>query len=142
MALSTETLVALNPGQSALFAGYEWRLDGVRDAPGPNFTARRADVSVLVNGAVAFTMTPARRTFPVGRTTTTEAAIRTNGVRDLYLVLGEEREGGAVLRIHHNPLAPWIWLGALVMALGAATSLSDRRVRVAAPNRRTAAAPA
>ena len=142
MALSTETLVALNPGQSALFAGYEWRLDGVRDAPGPNFTARRADVSVLVHGAVVFTMTPARRTFPVGRTTTTEAAIRTNGVRDLYLVLGEEREGGAVLRIHHNPLAPWIWLGALVMALGAATSLSDRRVRVAAPNRRTAAAPA
>lgn len=142
MALSTETLVALNPGQSTSFAGYEWRLDGVRDSPGPNFTARRADVSVLVNGAVVFTMTPAKRTFPVARTTTTEAAIRTNGMRDLYLVLGEEREGGAVLRIHHNPLAPWIWLGALIMALGAATSLSDRRVRVAAPSRRAVAAPA
>ena len=142
MALSTETLVALNPGQSTSFAGYEWRLDGVRDSPGPNFTARRADVSVLVNGVVVFTMTPAKRTFPVARTTTTEAAIRTNGMRDLYLVLGEEREGGAVLRIHHNPLAPWIWLGALIMALGAATSLSDRRVRVAAPSRRAVAAPA
>ncbi|MBC7433557.1 MAG: heme lyase CcmF/NrfE family subunit [Rubritepida sp.] len=142
MALSTETLVALNPGQSTSFAGYEWRLDGVRDSPGPNFTARRADVSVLVDGAVVFTMTPAKRTFPIARTTTTEAAIRTNGMRDLYLVLGEEREGGAVLRIHHNPLAPWIWLGALTMALGAATSLSDRRVRVAAPSRRAVAAPA
>ena len=142
MALSTETLVALNPGQSTSFAGYEWRLDGVRDSPGPNFTARRADVSVLIDGAVVFTMTPAKRTFPVARTTTTEAAIRTNGMRDLYLVLGEEREGGAVLRIHHNPLAPWIWFGALIMALGAATSLSDRRVRVAAPSRRAVAAPA
>ena len=142
MALSTETLVALDPGQSTSFAGYEWRLDGVRDSPGPNFTARRAVVSVLVDGAVVFTMTPAKRTFPVARTTTTEAAIRTNGMRDLYLVLGEEREGGAVLRIHHNPLAPWIWLGALIMALGAATSLSDRRVRVAAPSRRAVAAPA
>ena len=142
MALSTETLVALNPGQSTSFAGYEWRLDGVRDSPGPNFTARRADVSVLIDGSVVFTMTPAKRTFPVARTTTTEAAIRTNGMRDLYLVLGEEREGGAVLRIHHNPLAPWIWFGALIMALGAATSLSDRRVRVAAPSRRAVAAPA
>ena len=142
MALSTETLVALDPGQSARFAGYEWRLDGVRDSPGPNFTARRADVSVLVDGAVVFTMTPAKRTFPVARTTTTEAAITTNGLRDLYVVLGEEREGGAVLRIHHNPLAPWIWMGALVMALGATTSLSDRRVRVAAPNRRPAGLPA
>ena len=142
MARSTETWVALNPGQSTSFAGYEWRLDGVRDSPGPNFTARRADVSVLIDGAVVFTMTPAKRTFPVARTTTTEAAIRTNGMRDLYLVLGEEREGGAVLRIHHNPLAPWIWFGALIMALGAATSLSDRRVRVAAPSRRAVAAPA
>ena len=142
MALATETLVGLSPGQSARFAGYEWRLDGVRDAPGANFTARRADVSVLVDGRVAFTMTPAKRTFPVARTTTTEAAIRTNGMRDLYLVLGEERDGGAVLRIHHNPLAPWIWFGAYIMALGAGISLSDRRVRVAAPNRRTAEAPA
>ncbi|NDG48166.1 MAG: heme lyase CcmF/NrfE family subunit [Rhodospirillales bacterium] len=142
MGLATETLVALNPGQSARFAGYEWRFDGVRDAPGPNFTARRADVSVLIEGQVAFVMTPARRTFPVGRMTTTEAAIRTNLMRDLYLVLGEERDGGAVLRIHHNPLAPWIWLGAYIMALGAGVSLSDRRVRVAAPNRRPAAAAA
>jgi cytochrome c-type biogenesis protein CcmF len=74
--------------------------------------------------------------------TTTEAAIRTNLMRDLYIVLGEERDGGAVLRIHHNPLAPWIWLGAYIMALGAGVSLSDRRVRVAAPNRRQAAAAA
>ena len=142
MGLSTETLVALNPGQSARFAGYEWRLDQVRDSPGPNFSARRADVSVLIDGQVAFVMAPARRTFPIGRTTTTEAAIRTNLMRDLYVVLGEEREGGAVLRIHYNPLAPWIWLGAGVMALGAGISLSDRRVRVAAPNRRTVGAPA
>jgi cytochrome c-type biogenesis protein CcmF len=32
-----------------------------------------------------------------------------------------------------------IWLGALVMMLGAATSLSDRRLRVGAPARRRAA---
>jgi cytochrome c-type biogenesis protein CcmF len=54
------------------------------------------------------------------------------------MVLGEEREGGAVLRLHHNPLAPWIWLGALVMAAGGACSLADRRLRIAAPTRATA----
>ncbi len=142
MGLSSETLVALNPGQSAPFAGFEWRLEQVRDSPGANFTARRADVSVLVDGRVVYTMSPARRTFPVGRMTTTETAIQTNLMRDLYLVLGEERDGGVVLRIHYNPLAPWIWLGAGVMALGAGVSLSDRRVRVAAPNRRPVGVPA
>ena len=47
-----------------------------------------------------------------------------------------------MLRLHHNPLAPWIWLGAAIMALGGALSLSDRRVRVAAPAPKAAASPA
>ena len=65
--------------------------------------------------------------------------IYTNLVSDLYAVLGDEHGTGAartvVLRLHRNPLAPWIWLGGLVMALGGALSLSDRRVRVGAPRR-------
>ena len=61
---------------------------------------------------------PSRRMFTVQKTTVTDTAIQTNGLRDLYAVLGEERDGAAVLRLHVNPLAPWIWLGALVMAVG------------------------
>ena len=64
--------------------------------------------------------------------TTTEAAIETNGMADLYAVLGEERDGAALMRLHHNPLAPWIWIGALVMAAGGGLSLLDRRTRVGA----------
>ncbi len=45
-------------------------------------------------------MEPSRRTFPVQRMTTTEAAIETNGLRDLYAVLGEERDGAALMRLH------------------------------------------
>ena len=66
--------------------------------------------------------------------TTEEVAIRTNGIADLYTVLGEERGGAAVVRLHWNPLAPWMWLGALVMAIGGGLSLSDRRLRVGAPD--------
>ena len=55
-------------------------------------------------------------------------------------VLGEERDGAAVLRLHVNPLAPWIWFGALVMAVGGALSLADRRQRIGAPARRAAVA--
>ena len=79
---------------------------------------------------------PSRRQFTVQRSSSTEAAIATNFLRDLYVVLGEERDGAAVLRLHVNPLAPWIWLGALVMALGGALSLADRRLRIGAPARR------
>ena len=136
MGLATEKLVAVPPGGSTTFAGYEWRLEGVRDVIGPNFTDRRATITVLQEGRVVHVMEPSKRFFPLGRTTTTEAAIRTSAARDLYAVLGEERDGEAVLRLHNNPLAPWIWLGAGIMALGAALSLSDRRIRIAAPARR------
>ena len=82
---------------------------------------------------------PSRRMFTVQKTTVTDTAIQTNLLRDLYAVLGEERDGEAVLRLHVNPLAPWIWLGALVMAVGGALSLGDRRLRVGAPARRAIA---
>ena len=103
------------------------------DATGPNFTARRATVEVRDGDRLVTVLEPERRSFPVARMTTTEAAIHTTWLKDLYLVLGDEREGGAVLRIHNNPLAPWIWLGAGIMALGGGISLSDRRMRVSAP---------
>jgi len=133
MGLATDRLALLKPGQSASLAGYDYRLDGVGDVAGPNFSARRATVTVSRDGQTVTVMTPERRSFPLSRMTTTEAAIHTTWLRDLYVVLGDERDGGAVLRIHNNPLAPWIWFGAGIMAIGGGISLSDRRIRVSAP---------
>jgi len=38
-----------------------------------------------------------------------------------------------VVRIYHKPMVLMIWLGAVVMVIGGALSLSDRRLRVGAP---------
>ncbi len=142
MGLAQDRIALLQPGQAVDLAGYRFTLEGVRDAVGPNWTARRATVQVTHGGAGIVTLQPEKRAFPVGRMNTTEAAIHTTWLSDLYVVLGDEREGGAVLRIHHNPLAPWIWLGAAIMALGGGLSLSDRRLRVAAPAAKAKAVPA
>jgi cytochrome c-type biogenesis protein CcmF len=142
MGVATDTLVSLNPGQSTRLAGYEWRMEGLSDEVGPNYRARRATVTVLRDGAVVTVLRPERRTFIVDNQTTSEAAIHTNAMRDLYAVLGEERAGAAVLRLHHNPFAPWIWFGGLIMAFGGMLSLSDRRLRVAAPAPKGATVPA
>ena len=140
--LATDTLVQLDPGQSTRLAGYEWRMEGMSDVTGPNYRARRATVTVLHDGKVVTVLTPERRTFIVDNQTTAEAAIHTNAMRDLYAVLGEERGAAAVLRLHHNPFAPWIWFGGLALAFGGMLSLSDRRMRVAAPAPKGATAPA
>ena len=144
MGLAQERLASMAPGESVTLAGYEWRLDAVRDEIGPNWTARRAQITLLRDGAEVRVLRPARRYFPVARMHTTEVAIHTNFIADLYAVVGEEEAatGRAVIRLHYNFLAPWIWLGAAIMALGGGLSLADRRVRVSAPNRAAARAAA
>ena len=60
------------------------------------------------------------------------------------MVLSEPREGGGwVVRAYVNPLAPFIWLGAVIMALGGFIAATDRRYRskVPAPVRDNAASP-
>ena len=55
-------------------------------------------------------------------------------------MLGEgDADKGWTIRLYDNPLAPWIWLGAALCALGGFVSLSDRRLRIGAPKRSRAA---
>jgi cytochrome c-type biogenesis protein CcmF len=142
MSLAQNTIVAVPPGVTVDLGGYQWKLLGMHDSAGSNYAERVADLEVSRNGQPVADMHPSRRSFVTQKVTTTEAAIRTNGFRDLYAVLGEERDGSAVLRLHVNPLAPWIWLGGLTMAFGGALSLADRRLRIGAPARRRVAAAA
>jgi cytochrome c-type biogenesis protein CcmF len=135
-AWSEEKIVSARPGQSFDLAGYQLALDAVNPVSGPDYTAIRADMRLLRDGREIALLHPERRNFSNG--TATHVAIRTNLLADVYAVIGEADANGAyVLRLYHNSLVPWIWLGAVVMAFGGLVSLSDRRHRVGAPARRT-----
>ncbi len=130
----TELITSLAPGDSAELAGYTLTLDQVGMRDGPNFVATVGLVRVEKDGRPVATLMPEKRRFPAERQEKTEAAIRTTGFSDLYVVLGDPAADGKwILRAYNNPLAPWIWIGGMVMALGGAISLTDRRLRVGAP---------
>jgi cytochrome c-type biogenesis protein CcmF len=81
-------------------------------------------------------LTPERRLFTVQKRQVSETSIHTNLLRDLYATLGEgDADKGWTIRLYWNPLAPWIWLGAGLCALGGFISLTDRRLRIGAPRR-------
>jgi cytochrome c-type biogenesis protein CcmF len=135
-AWQVERIVQMRAGGTLELAGYEIVFDGVRDAAGPNYRAAQGVFRVVEDGATKFTLTPERRFYPAERSQTTEAAIHTTWFADLYVVLGE---GDGIdrwtVRAYHNPLVPWIWVGAVVMAVGGMVSLTDRRLRFGAPKR-------
>lgn len=133
-----EKIQVQHPGETISVAGYEMTLNGVEDGlPGPNYTASRATFTATKNGAFVAEMKPEKRLYKMPPRPTTDAAIHTNFVSDLYAVVGDpDGKGGYVTRLYHNSLVPWIFIGAVIMVFGGVVSLTDRRHRIGAPSRK------
>jgi cytochrome c-type biogenesis protein CcmF len=135
----SEVVTSLRPGETVEIAGYSLLFEGVGKLDGPNYRAERGRFTVTRDGAVIALMFPEKRIYQVKAMPTTEAAIRTTLFADLYVVIGDaDGQGGWTVRVYHEPLVPWIWLGCFVMVAGGLTSLSDRRLRIGAPHRERA----
>lgn len=60
--------------------------------------------------------------------TTTESAIMSGVLGDLYVVLGEElSDGRASIRAYYIPLVNWIWAGWIVIIFGSVFALTQSR---------------
>ncbi|NYZ15341.1 heme lyase CcmF/NrfE family subunit [Azospirillum sp. RWY-5-1] len=139
----TEDIKAMKPGDRTTLAGYEILFEDLRPAVvAGNYSADVGRFRITRDGAPVAVLTPERRSYNVQRMTTTEAAIHTTWVSDLYIALGDPGQTGAwTVRLYHHPLVPWIWIGAVIMVAGGLVSLTDRRLRVGAPERRRATPP-
>ena len=130
----TERIVEVKPQQTVSLSGYELTYDGIKQQPGPNYSALIAKFTVRVGGIPIGVMTPSKRSFATRAMTTNEAALMIRGPSQLYLSLGDSKPDGSIaIRLYYKPMVMLIWLGAVVMMLGGALSLSDRRLRVGAP---------
>jgi cytochrome c-type biogenesis protein CcmF len=133
-AWASERIVALKPSETVSISGYELSFDGVVQRSGANYRELAARFTVREGGVPVGVMEPSKRSFASRSTTTTEAALMTRGVSQLYLSLGDANSDGSVsVRLYHKPMVLLIWFGAVVMGLGGTLSLSDRRLRVGAP---------
>ena len=116
---------------STTVAGYTFTLRGLKEVPGPNYSAVQGTVEVSRDGRKVMDMLPEKRIYRVQTMPMTEAAIDTGFTRDLYVSLGEEVDNGAwIVRIYYKPFVDWIWGGCLLMALGGVLAATDRRYRV------------
>ena len=133
----TEHVIEMKSGQTVEAGGYAVRFDGMKPATGPNYSEERGHFTISRGGVEVADVWSSKRIYTARQMPTTEAGIVTFGLSQLYVSLGDPtNDGGMVVRIWWKPFILCIWGGAVIMAIGGFVSLSDRRLRVGAPNRR------
>src|SRR3569832_611371 len=85
----TERIVAGKPGQTIALSHYELTFDGMKQQPGPNYSAVVATFTVRRAGTVIGVKQPSKRTFATRSMSTNEAALMARGFGQLYLSHGE-----------------------------------------------------
>lgn len=129
-ALNVQREVALAPWQSLVVGTYEVRFEGVDHQQGPNYVADRGHLRVFQHDRQLALLHPEKRLYASGGQVMTEAGIHARLNGDVYVALGESLGNNAwAVRVHIKPFVRWIWLGALLMALGGFVTAADRRFR-------------
>lgn len=135
-AFESEKIVSMKPGETIGLGAYTLSFEGTAPEAGPNFNAMTARFSLRDGAGLVAELAPAKRVYVGRQMPTSEVARYRYGLSEIYLAIGETSESGRVdLRAYDKPFVLLIWLGPILMALGGLLSLSDRRLRVAAPRR-------
>ena len=128
-AWSVQTETTLEKGQSVKVAGYNVRFDGLQASEESNHSKVTGAFTVS-NGRSLGVLYPAKKFYPQEQTPIAGVDYRLGFIEDFYLVLGDfARDGShATIKVQVNRMVSWLWLGGLVLTLGAALAiLPDRR---------------
>ena len=141
-----EREVTVNRGQEARVGDYQVRLDEVWGEDQPQRYVVGSTFTVLQDGEPLGQLRPRLNFYPNSDQPIATPAVRSSPEEDLYLtLLAYDSEEGrhATLRAIVNPGVPWLWIGGLIVGLGAVLAIWPRPGRkgrqVALPHRAPAA---
>lgn len=120
--------VRMSPQETMAVGKYDFTLQSTNAIEGANYSGAGVHFLVTKNDVPVTTLTGEKRVYTVSQMPLTHAAIKGGLFYDLYLALGSALKDGAwSVRIYYKPLIRWIWLGGLLMALGAIVAIMRRR---------------
>jgi cytochrome c-type biogenesis protein CcmF len=130
----------VDAGETIHWAGRSIHFARLIQTEFPDRLVIEAQLDVAQSHAAAFTLLPAQHLHRRQRQWTTEVAIHSTWMEDLYAILrGGEARSKIHLTLVVNPMMRWLWLGGCVAAIGALCGLLPARRRAA--ERSAAAAP-
>ena len=120
-----ERQISLHPGDTVEAGRYQLKYTGMQDSDTPHIFSQIAEVEVSLDGQPIAAMYPEKRFYKRQKQPATEVAIRPTLRDDLYVVLGgyDEASGLATFQIFVNPLQSWLWIGGILLILGACVTM-------------------
>jgi cytochrome c-type biogenesis protein CcmF len=127
-AWSVQTETTLHRGETAELAGYRFRFDGLTAVEESNHF-KVIGAFTVSNGKVLGVLRPAKKFYPQEQAPIAYVDYRLGLREDIYLVLGDfARDGSqATVKLQVNRLVSWIWIGGLVLTLGALLAILPER---------------
>ena len=124
-AWSVQTETTLKRGDTAELAGYRFRFDGLSASEESNHVKVTSAFTVSNGRFANVVLQPAKKFYPQEQSPIAYVDYRLGLTEDLYLVLGDfARDGSqATVKVQVNRLVSWIWIGGLVLTLGAALAI-------------------
>ena len=124
-AWSVQKEVTLDKGQSTELAGYQVRFDGLSASEESNHGKVTGAFTVTNGRAGSEVLNPAKKFYPQDQAPIAAVDYRLGWVEDIYLVLGDFAPDGshATVKFQVNRMVSWLWLGGVVLTLGAALAI-------------------
>ena len=126
-------------GERALVGAFTIQYDDLTRVLEPTHEAFIAKLTVSRHGKYLTTLYPEKRLYFAQSQPTTEVALRTSPLEDLYVIMaGFESSKAGTFKVFVNPLVFWMWMGGLVLVLGTIIAIWPERRPYGANRRHTA----
>ena len=134
---NSKASVADAASQTHQIADCQITFERIDPARGANYMALAGHFTLVCAGQAPVALKAEKRNYVGSSMPMTESAIRWGLTRDVYVALGEPLDGtpfGAwSVRVQHKPFMRWVWIGVVLMALGAGVAAAGRRYRQKQP---------
>jgi len=133
-AFNKETMGEVDEGETISIGSYTLVCEELGEGKDPNYDYLWASISVEKKGKQIATLRPEKRYYFSADQPTSEVALKSSPIEDLYVVFAgvDETSGRAVIQVFLNPLVVWVWWGTIVLAFGTIVAIlpDGREVKI------------
>ena len=119
LGFKTEKEVTLSPAGEAAIGNYRLVYQGLSSSEGATKEVVTAEVAVYSGDRLLGTLMPSKEFHRGFSSPSSEVAIYSTPMEDLYLILNSWSQQNVNLKLIVNPLVAWIWIGGYLLLAGA-----------------------